>query len=237
MLIKTTAFVGQVDDINWNTDEALFFEGAAEVPQPFDGVEGPINIRLTLITAIQDVRNNVMIKFEKASHKRNETYNWNEFDPVDGLRVFKNHKFRKWYTAKGNVARGLPGNKTDTYTDHAYPGSIYNAWDPANASEVATRWDDDASGTNHAAFDLQNPVYESGADEGYRWIVGDDFAWGDGNFDRSAAFVYYQFDNPSSDDFGLYSCQARCDFGGSIGVKFSPRFGFYIGPEYEQKDL
>ena len=56
MLIKTTAFVGQVDDINWNTDEALFFEGAAEVPEPFDGVEGPINVRLTLITAIQDVR-------------------------------------------------------------------------------------------------------------------------------------------------------------------------------------
>ena len=237
MLIKRTSYVGTVADDNWNSTTNLFFNDdlVPEIPKPFVGVEGPLNVRIQLLAATSNIRQNVKLQFQKVSSYR----------PDDDSSLLAHNEnrprghgagdyfYRHWYMAKGNVARGLPGNKTDTYTDHAYPGSLYNAYaSGGTAYQTASRWDDDDSGTAHPAWDPMNEVFEEDERNKYhRWIIGDDFEWGAANTDHWGAFCYLQFLKPQVEDQGLYAALASCNFGtvGDPDIRFSPPYTFMVG--------
>ena len=240
MLIKRTSYVGTVADDNWNSTTNLFFNDklVPEIPKPFVGVEGPLNVRLQLLAATSNIKQNVKLHFQKVSNYRatgdNTQLIWNQNRPRGYGAGY--YWYRWWYMAKGNVARGLPGNKTNTYTDHDYPGSLYNPWANNGTGlhpyKSASQWDDDNSGTAHPAWNPMNEVFEEDEQNKYhRWIIGDDFEWGAANTDHWGAYCYLQFLKPQVEDQGLYAALASCNFGtdGSPDIRFSPPYTFMVG--------
>ena len=115
MLIRRTSFVAFNYTRDWDKAVAaddLFFQGSfpAEVPHKPVGKTGPLNCRLRLWAAINNIRDYVTLSFEK---KEEDTCSDSTYT-TEAACLNAGEKW-EWKAAPGGVAKGLPGGAAGTY--------------------------------------------------------------------------------------------------------------------------